>query len=199
MDTKSARKVYLWLWLSPILTIPTLLFVSLATDIGREAILSSAGWHLLLLIPALGKKDKFRAWHGRQALFLAGLRTLVVLVFYEIPFFAFFALLAIWFFGTLWGQKEAKKGESTFMRWFQRSKEPKEIEFLEYLLNETANWEGAEKYREPYLKRLEKLRPQGEKLTKSAPKDNRKALAIELAFLQSFYNCFGNSYSICTF
>ncbi len=138
MEIKTARNWYWWLWLSPLVTIPTLLllaisgieylFEPLVGYIFSHAILVllSGLWHLILLVPALNKTSPFIGWHGRQALILAGIRTAVPIsmvlltqdeygVLYAIPI-----LLIIWFFGTLWGQLQAIRGECSLMRWFGR-------------------------------------------------------------------------------
>ena len=103
---KTARKWYRWLWFSPLLTIPTLLILSIATEsliyslvcpqgwqncsydyaAGYRlsvllSVLGSALWHLILLIPARNKESTFVRWHGRQAMILAGVRTAVPLTF----------------------------------------------------------------------------------------------------------------------
>lgn len=137
MERKQASMWYRWLWLSPLLTVPTLIaFVS--NDIayslpGTEPevfnVLRSALWHLLLLIPVRNKQSAFVRWHGRQALFLAGLRTIVPLYF--VLKFGFWwdtlllipILIPIWFFGTLWGQNQAKRGDCSLARWFGRADE----------------------------------------------------------------------------
>jgi hypothetical protein len=105
-EQRVARDWYWWLWLSPLLTLPTAVMVALNVydGIGRDlacgarsqgyyrcdyelltkvslvlAFVVSALWHLLLLIPARDKRI-FVRWHGRQALALAGLRTAVPLL-----------------------------------------------------------------------------------------------------------------------
>jgi hypothetical protein len=86
-------------------------------------VLGSALWHLVLLIPARNKESAFVRWHGRQALLLAGVRTAVPLVLglafedstgvlLSIP-----VLIIIWLFGTLWGQRQAARGDCSLMRW----------------------------------------------------------------------------------
>ena len=135
MEERKARNWYWWLWLSPLVTIPTLtilmLMFSLFYGPGRGliciAVLGSALWHLILLFPALNKKSEFVRWHGRQALFLAGVRTAVPLVFglvfgAEDEALLFIpVLIAVWFFGTLWGQLQAARGKCSLMRWFGRA------------------------------------------------------------------------------
>jgi hypothetical protein len=131
--------------LSPFITLPTVFYI-VSLDPGYElicggiyrncnyslairvstliAILGSALWHLVLLKPATNKELAFVRWHGRQALLLAGIRTVV-----PFGFFLFFGedftsliaipvLIAIWLFGTLWAQSQAKRGECSLARWF---------------------------------------------------------------------------------
>ncbi len=146
MERDNARKVYTWLWWSPLLTVPTL-FILVSNEIGNEmvcsgrqyfdcdwdtaervtlviAVLGSALWHLFLLGSARSKESAFIRWHGRQALVLAGVRTVVPLAFvltfgfwYETLLFIPI-LLVIWFFGTLWGQNQAQRGDCSLARWF---------------------------------------------------------------------------------
>lgn len=144
MEKKKARNWYWWLWLSPLLTIPSLLIVYSA-DPGYEwvcaagtlgcnwaaaekvtilvAVLGSALCHLVLLIPALDSESPFVRWHGRQMLLLAGVRTAVPLGFglaFGIDFEALWFLpvqLTVWFVGTLWGQIQAARGDCSLMRW----------------------------------------------------------------------------------
>jgi hypothetical protein len=149
---RTARNWYRWLWLSPLLTIPTLLalrevafFISLVwcfsvgSGLCNEdaivrlttpiAVLGSALWHLVLLIPALNKKHPFIRCHGRQALLLAGVRTAVPLAcglgfgpldFEALPIIAV-VMIVIWLGGTLWGQRQAGRGDCSLMRWFGRA------------------------------------------------------------------------------
>lgn len=134
-EERSARNWYWWLWLSPLLTVPTLLAIlsplyNPGPLIIATGVLGSALWHLVLLIPALGRRSEFVRWHGRQALMLAGLRTAVPLLFlaydatqggygdfalWSIPF-----LLLVWLFGTIWGRRQAARGDCSLMRWFGR-------------------------------------------------------------------------------
>ena len=108
MQRQKARNWYWWLWLSPLLTVPTLFalrgmiseiifdFVSVRSGaiylryahydaVYRIAIVTgvlvSALWHLILLIPARDRAHPFVRWHGRQALLLAGVRTAIPLAF----------------------------------------------------------------------------------------------------------------------
>ena len=146
-EVLTAKKWYRWLWLSPLLTIPTLLLL-VFNDPGYRlicgsnwlncdhylselvtaliAIISPALWHLVLLIPALDKHNGFVRWHGRQALLLAGIRTAIPMAFLFYDFIDGFdgiilwsipVLIAVWLFGTLWGQGQAKRGDCALMRW----------------------------------------------------------------------------------
>jgi len=146
---KTARKWYRWLWLSPFLTIPTLILVSfmnfgyellcrgpgpcdwyLAERMGLIiAILASSLWHLVILRPASQKERPFVRWHGLQALCLAGLRTAVPLAFVIVYGFDFTSLLAIpvliliWFIGTFIGQHQASRGKCSLCQWAGREDE----------------------------------------------------------------------------
>lgn len=142
-ERKIARNWYFWLWLSPLLTIPTLIIVFFISAnwsyrFASEllcflfAVLGSALWHLILLIP-IYDDDRFIRWHGFQALSLALIRTAIPLfaglisdldtgTLLAIPF-----LLVVWFFGTLWGQLEANRGKCTLMERFgSKEKQPLE-------------------------------------------------------------------------
>jgi hypothetical protein len=155
-ERKTARNWYFWLWLSPMLAVPTVVSIYLGLsyleyEMYRQeyhfglpwlatlsaAIFGSAAWHLILLIPALDKRP-FVSWHGKQALLLAAIRTALPL-FFGIVFgeetgflLVILPLLVVWFFGTLWGQLEATRGKCTLMRWFGRggrqfATKPKEL------------------------------------------------------------------------
>ena len=109
MERKQARNVYLWLWLSPFLTIPTLIFIyaSIPTyrltrqlcggysskcfaDIDRlamfSAVLISGIWHLVLLVYLFRHKHPFVRGHAAQGLFLAGVRTLLAVIAVVVSF-----------------------------------------------------------------------------------------------------------------
>lgn len=149
-ERQTARKWYRWLWFSPLLTIPTLLILNYAIEslvydllcprdnylrscsinlhvisLWSEtiAVLGSALWHLVLLIPARNKESAFVRWHGRQELLLAGLITSVLLLFvvrFVEPSLAFALVLIvipIWLFGTRLGQDQAANGDCSLMRW----------------------------------------------------------------------------------
>jgi uncharacterized membrane protein len=149
MERQTARKWYRWLWLSPFITIPTLALVLITVNPyiemlvcpqgwhncnydaayrlnGLIAVVFSALWHLLLLIPSLNVKSQFVRWHGKQAMILAGVRTAVPLAFIVIfrygisTYLAILILIPIWFFGTLWGQRQAARGDCSLMRWTGR-------------------------------------------------------------------------------
>ncbi len=107
MKKHTARNWYRWLWLSPLIIVPSLilsmLFTGFIYDPGRDLIcegswrncdhrmmadlvnilfiaFASTFWHLILLKPALDKKSAFVRWHGRQALLLGGLQATALLV-----------------------------------------------------------------------------------------------------------------------
>jgi hypothetical protein len=124
MERKNAKNVYRWLWFSPLLTVPTIAILMLSnfSEFGISVLLTGL-WHLVLLVPVLNKKDEFVQWHGRQALSLAIVRTIVpfgILTLLEedgllltIPI-----LLLIWLGGNLWGEEQAKVGDCSLARWF---------------------------------------------------------------------------------
>jgi hypothetical protein len=149
-EIRTAKNWYRWLWLSPFLTIPTLALIGVSVygtgyglicsygsrDCPYElvslvsyvaAILGSAWWHLVLLIPATHRQSEFVRWHGRQALLLAGVRTAVPLAFVLFNFvsggygflslYPILGLIAVWLFGTSWGQGQAARGDCALMRW----------------------------------------------------------------------------------
>jgi len=148
-EIRRARNWYWWLWLSPLLTIPTLVIVLIiqpGDDIlcagpGRcdyslsehvsliVAVLISSLWHLILLKPISDKSKPFVRWHGRQALSLAGLRTSAALFFavvfgFDLGFLLTFpTLIFIWFVGTFIGQYQATKGRCSLAGWLGGSNE----------------------------------------------------------------------------
>jgi hypothetical protein len=142
-EIKKARNLYWWLWLSPLLTIPTLVAV-LIIQPGHDilcaapgqcdyllsehvsliaAVIISSLWHLILLKPISDKSKPFVRWHGQQALILAGLRASAALFFavvfgFDLGFLlAFPTLIFIWFLGTIIGQYQATKGSCSLARW----------------------------------------------------------------------------------
>lgn len=147
MERPRAKKWYAWLWLSPLLTVPTFALIYKVTDDpGYElicgdlvdcrssrwlgytvavlvAVLGSALWHLILLVPARDREAAFVRWHGRQALLLAGVRTALALAVgltYATDSFMLLPaslLLLVWLGGTIWGQNQARRGDSSLMRW----------------------------------------------------------------------------------
>lgn len=141
LQSRRASKWYRWLWLSPLLTIPTALAVAVfvlvffwssyyrySNLVVFFALLVPALWHLILLIPAFGSQDEFVRWHGRQALLLAGLRTVIPVIFLASLMFggglatlgalaAVIAQISVWAVGTASGQGQAARGECSLMRW----------------------------------------------------------------------------------
>lgn len=142
-----ARDWYVWLWLSPFLTIPTLIFLlnqfedllygsifpndyldfsfELAFKLSALlAVLGSSLWHLILLIPSLDRQSEFVRWHGRQMFILAGIRTAVPILFvlaigdgFRGLLISAVILIVIWLVGNIWGQQQAKRGDCSLMRW----------------------------------------------------------------------------------
>lgn len=129
-ETRRARNWYWWLWISPLFTLPTYaiaLILAYFSDLRTvTALLLSALWHLVLLIPSLNKQSDFIRWHGRQALMLAGIRTAVPVVLALFlgggrgTLWSILILLAVWLFGTRWGQKQAARGECSLADWLGR-------------------------------------------------------------------------------
>lgn len=148
-EIKKARDWYWWLWISPLLTIPTLVVAGLWDPVsgllcsgpGRcdssledqislfIAVVISSLWHLLLLIPIGQKSRLFLNWHGFQCLSLAGMRTAVVLVFVVAFGFNWPTLLAIpiilwiYFLGTFVGYYQADRGKCSLAKWVGRGDE----------------------------------------------------------------------------
>jgi hypothetical protein len=133
MDSKKAVKAYTWLWISPILTIPTRTFISsllfpiftYTFDWGYAigdrlswllAVLGSSLWHLILVPGLFNEEDTYLRWHKRQALALAVIRTAIPAGF-AILFgeggtgFVNFILVVVWSLGTFVGQNQAKNGK----------------------------------------------------------------------------------------
>jgi tetratricopeptide (TPR) repeat protein len=124
---RRATNWYVWLWVSPIFTIPSLMFL-LVSGVVPIAVLGSALWHLILLYPALKDESDFVRWHGRQALLLAGVRTAVPLYCglswgTDGIWLAIFALVPIYFVGNIWSQRQATRGHCSLMRRFGLAQE----------------------------------------------------------------------------
>jgi len=155
-EFKSARNWYWWLWLSPAVTIPTLVFTYLAgwnydirhlicpsgSCIGLIKdtipililIIISSLWHLILLNPARNKEHALIRWHGYQMFFLAGIRTIVPIILMltvgdeEGLLYAVPVLIIIWLVGNIWGQRQASKGKCSFKDWFEKKDESAQSE-----------------------------------------------------------------------
>jgi hypothetical protein len=132
VEKRTARNWYWWLWLSPLVTLLTLFWLmTLHPEAAFTplAVLGSALPHLILLLPVLSRKSEFVRWHGRQALLLAGVRTVVPLVFAALfgsqsySLLAVPILIAVWAIGTARGQLQAARGLCALMRWLGRAKE----------------------------------------------------------------------------
>jgi hypothetical protein len=147
-EFKRAQSWYWWLWLSPTVTIPTLVIIYL---IGWNRglshlicpsrscpsllensipiiflILISGLWHLVLLIPARSKDSAFVRGHGFQMLFLAGIRTLIPILSVlntgeeEGLIYSIPFLIGIWLIGNSVGQRQAARGENGFLVWLRK-------------------------------------------------------------------------------
>lgn len=143
-EIQTAKNWYFWLWLSPIFTVPTWIFLQffillLAYDpssairlnlpLAVLPVLGSGLWHFILLLPAIAGASEFVRWHGWQALLLAGLRTVTILAFMlaamiapvawaeGVKYLGFFVLLVIWITSNVWGQGQTRRGDCTLMRW----------------------------------------------------------------------------------
>jgi len=130
LETQTARNWYWWLWLSPLATLLALAWLMTLhpeAEVTPLAVLGSALPHLILLVPALNRKSEFVRWHGRQALLLAAVRTVVPLVFVtafgsgSLVLLAVPILIVVWAVGTPIGQRQAARGQCTLMRWFGRA------------------------------------------------------------------------------
>ena len=131
MEKRTARNWYWWLWLSPLVTVLSLAWLAtlyqepVATPL---SVLGSSLWHLILLVPTFNRKSEFVRWHGRQALLLAGVRTVVPLGFVlafgssgPLLLLAIPILVVVWLAGTLRGQIQAARGLCWLMRRFGRT------------------------------------------------------------------------------
>jgi hypothetical protein len=186
LERENARKVYRWLWWSPLLTVPTLIVLgtselgyvicsgnysvcdwNVAEKVtGLIAVLGSALWHLVLLFPVRNKESAFVRWHGRQALALAGLRTVVPLAFvllfglWLLTLLFIPILMGIWLFGTFWGENQAERGDCSLARWRGYEDElpgPEESEEDVEGLVEIIRFSRDEEARGRALMKLEKL------------------------------------------
>jgi len=190
---QKAKRWYWWLWLSPLITVPLFIFF-LLSDPGYAlvcrgawrncnwhlisrltnllAILGSAFPHLILLIPARNKENKFIRWHGRQMLLLASVRTAIPITFGLILGDAISALLfipvliAFWFFSTLWGHRQAGRGDCSLMRRASYGKQPPSIQELDPIIDleqltnslvKTIRFSHDQKKRRQALAKLEEL------------------------------------------
>src|SRR5438270_8582547 len=119
-EVRTASNWYRWLWLSPLLTVPTQLVLAVmipqalmapgdrmepkAYFIAALLAIPAAGlWHLVLLAPALDGQGEFVRWHGRQALLIGGMRTLAALAFAALSLgpLGYFCQIVLWFMTAL--------------------------------------------------------------------------------------------------
>jgi hypothetical protein len=139
-DWRPALRPYSWLWLSPVLTVPTLLVIDVGGTLVHEligglvwrsnnrsvgemipfaAVVLSALWHLILLSWAFDCRV-FVRWHARQALAVAGLRTAAALLAVRLvggALSAFPVLIMIWLVTNVWGRRQVRLGECSLMHW----------------------------------------------------------------------------------
>jgi hypothetical protein len=137
-EKQIAKGAYSWLRGSPILTVFTFYFL-ISLDLGSGSceafscsrntsdfinfligILGSSLWHLLLLQYVNNKESDFVRWHGRQALALAGIRTIVPIAFLSVDYalesdgclFAWVipVLIILWLVNTPWGNRQVDGG-----------------------------------------------------------------------------------------
>ena len=134
----SAKNIYWWLWLSPlvvfwagaIVTGFASVFQPRSADtplVNAMAAIARAMPHLWLLIPAIVAQSEFVRWHARQAILLVIPQTMIGLVSALAPGLGLAISAAvgclpavIWFIGTLWGHRQARRGDCALMRWAGR-------------------------------------------------------------------------------
>ncbi len=119
-EKQLAKDAYSWLRASPLLTVITYFFLYSFSNNHIIAILGSALWHLLLLQYINNKESDFVRWHGRQALGLAGIRTLLPLTFLFLDkivqsdgclySWVIVVLIFLWLVNTPWGNKQVENG-----------------------------------------------------------------------------------------
>ncbi len=128
-EKQIAKGAYRWLWISPFLTVPTYFFLSAVGFDEGIAILLSALWHLLLLQYINNKEGDFVRWHGLQAALIAGIRTLIPILFLIINgsgfgFVSILLLIIVWAIATPWGNKQAERGDCTLAKWMGNTVTP---------------------------------------------------------------------------
>ena len=153
-DKRLSKSAYDWLRVSPLATVTTYAFLS-AADLGDGicnvipcsyrvdfylsaliALLGSALWHLNLLKYINNKDSEFVRWHGLQAALIAGIRTLIPILFliadflFESGGYTFCisvpALLVVWMTATPWGNKQVDGDECKLATWLGEPISPPE-------------------------------------------------------------------------
>lgn len=151
-EKQLAKGAYGWLRASPLVTVTTYFFLS-AFGFGDGicgffactsdflfhinagiSILGSALWHLILLQYINNKESDFVRWHGLQAALIAGIRTLIPILFLGTDFVfgaaGYFycwtipVLMILWAVATPWGNKQVERGECTFAKWMGKTVTP---------------------------------------------------------------------------
>jgi hypothetical protein len=132
LDKNSAKGIYTWLFLSPFLTVTTLLVGMFTLDIDSSTnqrvftALIPTIFHLPLFFQ-LDSKRPFVYRHTQQAIFLVALRAGMASLAISIAYYPWEGLGlfllgngALWLFGTLWGRSQASRREGW---WIQRKGE----------------------------------------------------------------------------
>jgi len=123
---KTAKRVYTWLFWSPIITVPLFIgminLVSLgfsSTNIGVFAALIPLIFHIPLLI-GLSSKNAFVYRHTQQGILLIALRAVLAAVAVSTGDYGILIFLfgngALWLFGSLFGWSQVSDGKSWLMK-----------------------------------------------------------------------------------
>jgi hypothetical protein len=128
-EKSTARRVYTWLFISSIFTVPLLIFLLFETYSqslsNNELVLTAlvpALLHLPLLL-GLSSKSIFVYRHSQQGLLLSALRAVVAAVAVSIgdyPYEGIWLFLlgngSLWLFGCIWGWVEVNRGECWWLK-----------------------------------------------------------------------------------
>ena len=127
-EKKTARRVYTWLFISPILTIPVLIGMLFSLSYPE----STTNEHILTtlvplifqapLVAGLTSKSTFVYRHTQQGILLVALRTGMATWAISLgayPYDGFWLFLlgngALWLFGSLWGWNQIRQGQCWLM------------------------------------------------------------------------------------
>jgi hypothetical protein len=124
-----ARRVYTWLFVSSIFTVPFFIYLLLVTDAGRSSsnkLVLTALIPLLLHLPlllGLTSKSIFVYRHTQQGILLIALRAFVAAVALNIgeyPYEGIWLFLfgngSLWLFGSIWGWVQVNRGDCWWMK-----------------------------------------------------------------------------------